>query len=61
MQSKLYHMGIRGRVSRSILADANETRDWRIYADFAHILIDTARKLYHDDGFGLNWAKLSMR
>ena len=53
MQSKLYHMGIRGRVSRSTLADANETRDWRIYADFAHILIDTARRLYHDDDFGV--------
>jgi hypothetical protein len=46
MQSKLYHMGIRGRVSRNTLANANEKRDWRIYADFAQILIDTARKLY---------------
>jgi hypothetical protein len=39
MQSKLYHMGFRGKVSRSTLADANEFRDWRIYADFAQVLI----------------------
>lgn len=44
--NKLYHMGIRSRVSRSTLAEANETRDWRIYSDFAHHLIGTARKLY---------------
>jgi IS4 transposase len=43
---KLYHMGIRSKVSRSTLAEANETRDWRIYADFAHHLIGIARKLY---------------
>jgi len=49
MQSKLYHMGIRGKVSRSTLADTNEHRDWRIYADFAQILIQRARKLYHDE------------
>jgi hypothetical protein len=42
MQPKLYHMGIRGRVSRSTLADANENRDWRIYADFANVLIKQA-------------------
>ena len=53
MQSKLYHMGIRGKVSRSTLADANETRDWRIYADFAHMLIHRARALYRDEAFGL--------
>jgi len=53
MQSKLYHMGIRGKVSRSTLADTNEHRDWRIYADFAQILIQKARKLYHDEEFGL--------
>ena len=47
--SKLYHMGIRGRVSRSTLADANEKRDWRIYADFAQALIHTARRLYAGD------------
>ena len=53
MHSKLYHMGIRGTVSRSTLADANETRDWRIYADFAQILIHRARALYRDDDFGV--------
>jgi len=46
VQSRLYHMGIRGRVSRSTLADANERRDWRIYRDFAHVLIGIARPLY---------------
>ena len=53
MRTKLYHMGIRGKVSRSTLADANELRDWRIYCDFAQILIDEARRLYLDDDFGL--------
>ena len=53
MRDKLYHMGIRGKVSRSTLADANEKRDWRIYSDFAHILINEARRLYVDDAFGL--------
>jgi hypothetical protein len=53
MREKLYHMGIRGKVSRSTLADANETRDWRIYGDFAQILINEARRLYVDDDFGL--------
>lgn len=52
-QNKLYHMGIRGQVSRSTLADANERRDWRIYADFAQSLIHIARKLYLDDEFGV--------
>jgi hypothetical protein len=51
---KLYHMGFRGRVSRSTLADANEKRDWRIYADFAMVLIQQARKLYAGDPFGVN-------
>jgi hypothetical protein len=50
---KLYHMGIRGRVARSTLADANEQRDWRIYADLAHVLIDIARPLYAHEEFGL--------
>jgi hypothetical protein len=50
---KLYHMGIRGRVSRSTLADANEHRDWRIYADFAQALIRIARPLYADTELGL--------
>ncbi len=49
---KLYHMGIRGRVSRSTLADANESHDWRIFADFAQILIARARLLYTHDPFG---------
>jgi len=53
MQKKLYHVGIRGQVSRSTLADANENRDWRIYCDFAQILIQEAKKLYANDDFGL--------
>jgi hypothetical protein len=52
-QTKLYHMGIRGRVSRNTLANANSVRDWRIYADFAHLLIRQARLLYRDDEFSL--------
>jgi len=50
---KLYHMGIRGRVSRSTLADANERHDWHIFADFAQILIAHARVLYANDPFGV--------
>ena len=53
MEKKLYHMGFRGRISRSTLAYANETRDWRIYADFAQTLIHTARGLYQDEEFGV--------
>ena len=53
MKDKLYHMGIRGKISRSTLADANENRDWRIYRDFAQILIRHARKLYADEDFGV--------
>jgi transposase len=53
MQSKLYHMGFRDKVSRSTLADANESRDWRIYADFAQVLISIARPLYADDPLGV--------
>jgi hypothetical protein len=53
MQPKLYHCGIRGSVSRNTLAKANETRDWRIYADFAHVLINKARKLYANEELGL--------
>ena len=52
--SKLYHMGIRSRISRSTIADANENRDWRIYADFAQILISIAKELYAKDDFGVN-------
>jgi len=51
---KLYHMGINSRVSRSTLADANESRDWRIYADFAQSLIATARRLYAGESFGVD-------
>lgn len=51
--NKLYHLGIRGKVSRSTLAKANENRNWRIYADFAQVLINIARQLYIDDEFGL--------
>ena len=53
MQPKLYHAGLRYPVSRSTLADANENRDWRIYADFAQVLIGHARKLYSQDDFGV--------
>jgi hypothetical protein len=53
MHNKLYHMGIRANVSRTTLADANENRDWRIYADFAQVLIHIARDLYADDDFGV--------
>jgi len=53
MENRLYHMGIRGKVSRSTLADANDSRDWRIYADFAQVLIHQARKLYADEDFGV--------
>ena len=52
-KTKLYHMGIRGKISRNTLAHANETRDWRIYADFAQVLIKTARALYAGDEFGV--------
>ena len=51
--SRLYHMGIRGRVARSTLADANEMRDWRIYADFAQVLIAQAKVLYAKEDFGV--------
>ncbi len=52
-QQKLYHMGFRGKVSRNTLAHANQVRDWRIYADFAHVLISRARSLYINDPFGV--------
>jgi hypothetical protein len=51
--SKLYHLGIRGHVSRSTLADANEHRNWRVYADLAQVLIRIARPLYADEPFGV--------
>lgn len=53
LKPKLFHMGIRGNVSRSTLADANEHRNWRIYADFAHVLIAQARELYAGEDFGV--------
>jgi len=53
-ESKLYHMGIKARVSRSTLADANEVRDWRVYADFAQSLIGIARRLYAEEPFGVD-------
>jgi hypothetical protein len=53
MCPKLYHAGIRGKVSRSTLADANERRDWRIYQDFAKVLIGIARGLYAGEDFGV--------
>jgi hypothetical protein len=56
LQAKLYHAGFRGRVTRSTLADANERRDWRIYADFAQVLIRRARRLYARDTFGVDLA-----
>jgi Transposase DDE domain/Domain of unknown function (DUF4372) len=51
---KLYHMGFHGRVSRSTLADANDAHDWRIYADFAQVLIRMARPLYVSDPIGVD-------
>lgn len=52
--SKLYHLGIRSKVARNTLANANATRDWRIYCEFAQSLIGTARRLYADEPFGLD-------
>ena len=52
LQPKLYHMGIRSKIARNTLANANEVRDWRIYADFAQILIGRARRLYAEEDFG---------
>jgi len=52
--SKLYHMGVRGKISRTTLADANERHDWRIYADFAQVLIGMARPLYASDPTGVD-------
>lgn len=60
MQPKLYHMGIRSSISRNNLANANEVRDWRIYADFAQVLIHHARQLYADEDFGRELADLTL-
>lgn len=54
VQSKLYHMGFRGKIARSTLADANETHDWRIYADFAQVLIHIARPMYANESLGFD-------
>lgn len=54
MQPKLYHMGLRGQVSRNTLANANNQRDWHIYADLAQVLIHRARKLYLNEPFGVD-------
>ena len=54
MSGKLYHAGFRGRVARTTLADANESRDWRIYADFAQVLIGIARPLHAHDPIGVD-------
>ena len=51
MQNKLYHIGLRSKISRSTLAYANQNRDWRIYAEFAYLLIDQAKELYRDNKF----------
>ena len=51
LRKKLYHCGVRGVVARNTLAHANETRDWRIYANFAQVLIESARELYHQEPF----------
>lgn len=54
--NKLFHMGFRGNIARSPLADANETRDWRIYADFAQVLIGVARPMYAAEPLGVDLA-----
>ena len=54
VENKLYHMGFRGKISRSTLADANETHDWRIYADFAQVLIHIARPMYASESLGFD-------
>ena len=59
--AKLYHLGIRGNVSRNTLANANATRDWRIYASFAERLIGIARTLYAEEPFGVDLARNRVR
>jgi len=58
-RSKLYHMGFRGKIAKSTLADANELRDFRIYQDFGYVLIDIASRLYRNEDLGLD-LKLSV-
>lgn len=57
-QSKLYHSGFRGKFSRNTLAHVNETRDWRIYADFARVIIQQARVLYIMDRGYMDFSRL---
>jgi hypothetical protein len=54
VQGKLYHMGFRGRVSKSTVSDANEVHDWRIYAEFAQVLITIARPMYSNESLGFD-------
>jgi hypothetical protein len=56
-RAKLYHMGFRGRIARNTIANANENRDWRIFADFAHVLIAQTRQLYRDEPFAVELDK----
>jgi hypothetical protein len=58
-REKLYHLGIRGRISRSTLAEANEKRDWKMYADFCQIMISQARSLYADEDFGVELKQIA--
>jgi hypothetical protein len=55
VEPKLYHAGFRGKIARSTLADANRTHDWRLFADFAQVLIGRARKLSADEPLGVDW------
>jgi hypothetical protein len=57
LSGRLYQLGVRGKVSRSTLADANECRDWRTYADFAQVLIGIARRLYRDEAWAIDLAE----
>jgi len=57
--TKVYHCGIRAKTARSTLADANEKRDWRIFADFAHVLIERATRLYGDEDFGIELKEMA--
>ena len=60
-QEKLYHIGFRGDVSRTTLADANERRDWRIFQDFGHVLISMAQKLYQSDSIAVELDTTTVR
>lgn len=61
VKPKLYHLGFRGNIARNTLAKANQNRDWRIFADFANILIAHARKLYTHDPLGVRLKKNRLR